>query len=366
MDFQFVLDEETLMKYLVKYVSKPETRSDAMSDALTALGKQSESNDIDTPAGRNLRSAMIKFLGNRDMGVVEMAHTTLGESLCVSDIKVISVGLQAGARLRINMGRAQHSDVDVNATLNSIMGMYAQRDGPLLEMTFNDFARTYTLSRGQLVPLDTNVVIRFYPDIHIGDNTAESYPHNCRLACIRFIPWIGNISTLLVDVPGTVDEIRWVTKWSSFQRATNFNIKDHDKFCIDADRLREIRRGLEQEVDEHGFDVGIDNTQATTDSNHDLERQVGLLHNGHAVHGSDDISTAGLTDTVINNPLVQWDRQYEIYFPPTGDVDMPTAVAAARLAAKQSVESMKLNENALGSWQDAIPLMNSLQNVRSI
>lgn len=199
MDFQFVLDEESLMKYLVKYVSKSEKRSDAMTNAVSALGKSAEDEDLDTPAGRKLRSAMIKFLGERDMGVVEMAHSTLGEALCESDLKVVSVALNPGARLRTN-SNAENAVGSAEATVKPIMMHYAQRSTQL-DMSFNEFARTYSVSRGHLVQHDENIVVRFYPDIHIGSPTAESYARNCELACTRFVPWTTSVNRLLDGMP---------------------------------------------------------------------------------------------------------------------------------------------------------------------
>ena len=88
MDIQIILDKEAAVRYMVKYATKGEKRSDKAAELFARV----MAGDDGDPSFK-WRRLMLKCVGNRDMGAQETAHSLLQLPMCRPSFEFAMIAL---------------------------------------------------------------------------------------------------------------------------------------------------------------------------------------------------------------------------------------------------------------------------------
>ena len=114
-DLQLILDKEAAVRYMVKYASKPEKRSDNAGEIFTSI-MGVEHGDT----AHWWRRLMLKCVGNRDMGAQETAHSILQLPMCRLGFESALLSLDGSRQLQL------HNENQA-AFQKNILDMFANR-----------------------------------------------------------------------------------------------------------------------------------------------------------------------------------------------------------------------------------------------
>ena len=149
-DLQAIVDTDHCIRYMAKYATKGEPRSQSASEILTACVNRLDNTDMASSA---LRRAMIQVTGERDIGSQETAHMLLGKPLYSCTYSFLCVSLDGSRRVRTGHEDENQGDQALDP---SVLDHYAtranwQENNPeILNLNLVQFASAYYVTKGEL------------------------------------------------------------------------------------------------------------------------------------------------------------------------------------------------------------------------
>ena len=159
-DLQAIVDTDQCIRYMAKYATKGEPRSQSASEILAACVNRLDNTDMASSA---LRRAMIQVAGERDMGSQETAHMLLGKPLYSYTYSFLCVSLD-GSR-RVWTGDEDAENQGEQALDPSVLDHYAtranwQENNPeILNLNLVQFASAYYVTKGELQILQERIMV---------------------------------------------------------------------------------------------------------------------------------------------------------------------------------------------------------------
>lgn len=191
-DLQMIVDVEACARYMAKYASKGEPRSQPLS----SIFKSSVDRLIDDSDARTaLRSAMVRSIGEQDFSAQETAHQLLSLPLVSCTFSFVALSLDGGRQLSKNKQSGEQ------ILEPSLLDHYATRSG-LRDVNLIQFVSTYSVYRGEVQKRPSPVIVRTFPQYpsNPGD---ERYGQYCNYQLIKYKPWIGHPSNAWSGTPYT-------------------------------------------------------------------------------------------------------------------------------------------------------------------
>ena len=194
-DLQVIIDTDQCMRYMAKYATKGEPRSQSASEILTACVNRLDNTDMASSA---LRRAMIQVAGERDIGSQETAHMLLGKPLYSCTYSFLCVSLDGSRRVRT--GDEDDENQGDQALDPSVLDHYAtranwQENNPgILNLNLVQFASAYYVTTGELKHRKQEIIIRTFP-IFSPNPSRKNYGNYCKYALVKYKPWSGEVNT---------------------------------------------------------------------------------------------------------------------------------------------------------------------------
>ena len=194
-DLQAFVDTDQCIRYMAKYATKGEPRSQSASEILTACVNRLNNTDI---ASSVLRRAMIQVAGERDIGSQETAHMLLGKPLYSCTYSFLCVSLDGSRRVRT--GDEDDENQGDQALDPSVLDHYATRanwqekNPEIFNLNLLQFASAYFVTKGELKQRKQEVIIRTFP-IFSPNPLGKNYGNYCKYALIKCKPWSRDIKT---------------------------------------------------------------------------------------------------------------------------------------------------------------------------
>ena len=196
-DLQAIVDTDQCIRYMAKYSTKGEPRSQSASEILAACVNTLDNTDMASSA---LQRAMIQVAGERDIGSQETAHMLLGKPLYSCTYSFLCVSLDGSRRVRT--GDEDDENRGDQALDPSVLEHYAtranwQENNPeILNLNLVQFASAYYVTNGELKRRKQEVIIRTFP-IFSPNPSGKNYGNYCKYALIEYKPWSGEVNTAL-------------------------------------------------------------------------------------------------------------------------------------------------------------------------
>ncbi|XP_078352432.1 uncharacterized protein LOC144637171 [Oculina patagonica] len=194
-DLQAIVDTDQCIRYMAKYATKGEPRSQSASDILQVCVNRLRDNDMASSA---IRRAMIQVVGDRDIGSQETAHLLLGKPLYSSTFSFLCVSLDGSRRVRT--GQDENDNQGDEALDPALVDTYASRaqwqgNNPEIQNhNIVQFASTYQVTKGELRRRKQEVVIRTFPNFS-SNPSGKNYGKYCKYQLIKYKPWSGQVSS---------------------------------------------------------------------------------------------------------------------------------------------------------------------------
>ena len=195
-DLQEIVDTDQCIRYMAKYATKGEPRSQSASDILKVCVNRLRDNDRASSA---LRRAMIEVVGDRDIGSQETAHLLLGKPLYSSTFAFLCVSLDGSRRVRT--GQDENDNQGDEALDPSLIDNYASRaqwqgNHPEIQnLNIVQFASTYQVTKGELRRRKQEIVIRTFPNFS-SNPSGKNYGKYCKYQLIKYKPWSGQVTSV--------------------------------------------------------------------------------------------------------------------------------------------------------------------------
>ena len=188
-DLQAIIDTDQCIRYMAKYATKGEPRSQPATEMLnTAISKLRHTD----AASSALRRAMIQVAGERDIGSQETAHMLLGRPLYSCTYSFLCISLDGSQRVR---GRQEEEVNQGDSALDpSVRDHYASRSQwqdrvpGILQLNLLQFASDFYVSKGEPKRRKQEVIIRTFPDFS-SDPLGKNYGNYCKFQLIKYKPW---------------------------------------------------------------------------------------------------------------------------------------------------------------------------------
>ena len=135
MDFHPVLSRHAILKYITKYDSKAEKRSESYHDMLTRISNTSDSND---PSLIAYRRFLVETLVDRDIGALETCHMILMLPLFICSRQVFS--LNVGKKIL----RKVSSNLIAFEVQESFIDVYKKRPSFLVSLCMIETTRSWS------------------------------------------------------------------------------------------------------------------------------------------------------------------------------------------------------------------------------
>ena len=155
MDIQIIIDAEMCARYMAKYASKGEPRSQPVSSIFKSCVDRLKST---SHAHTALRSAMIRSVAERDFSAQETAHQRLSLPLFSCSFNFVALSLNGGSLL----------------TTDNLLQQYTTRTS-LPNINVVDFVSNYSVRNGEIQKRPFPFIVRCFPQY-------SSNPHDERYA----------------------------------------------------------------------------------------------------------------------------------------------------------------------------------------
>jgi len=187
-DFTLVLSTHHVVEYVAKYITKAEPRSSQLSQLLRCTADMQGEESANTV----LRKAMMRMVGNRDMGANEVARINLGLHLHSSTHMHFDVNIYGSRQLCSNLFQL---DDNAPATYFNFVDVYGFRmkiaSGDIRDKIENihlqDFASKYRIEKGKIIERSKVVVPVFAPH-YSHYPKADSFCKHCKMLLIKYVP----------------------------------------------------------------------------------------------------------------------------------------------------------------------------------
>jgi hypothetical protein len=157
-DCQPVVSRHVVLKYIAKYASKEEKRSESYQDMLTRISNSGASED---PVLSAYRRFLVETLVDRDIGAQETCHMLLNLPLVLCSRFFVS----------LNVGRKVFKKVPKNphqfSSPNSFVEMYQQRPDFIDHLCLIETTRSWTFfakrKKEKWKPRNVHAIVRVWP-----------------------------------------------------------------------------------------------------------------------------------------------------------------------------------------------------------
>jgi hypothetical protein len=330
-DSALIHDLTRVLKYIAKYASKPEIKSNPCLQAYEEIFNDTRGEETDVQ--KSLKKVMMHVLGQRDVSLYEACHQLSGLPLHKSNILVVTANLQAGNKIHLN---EETNEIEKGT---SLVDLYKERykysEEDLSTMNFIKFG-TFYKNKLQIVdkglPTQRQILCKqSHPD-HIALRIFQKFSSNpknpqynlfCKFQLLRFKPWVDNFSNALGEniVQDEADDCYRVA-WHEF---LNTEIA---KTLVPnwAEIVRNAHQTLEEfgaETDENDLLIDGEDRQTTTNLQTDWQQAI----------------WDGDTENLIENQL-----QDNLH-----DIQMDVDQGFGRLTDRHYFESHELLRNLLDS-----------------
>eukprot|EP00475_Leptophrys_vorax_P027414 TRINITY_DN390_c0_g1_i3.p1 TRINITY_DN390_c0_g1~~TRINITY_DN390_c0_g1_i3.p1 ORF type:complete len:1263 (+),score=286.93 TRINITY_DN390_c0_g1_i3:1057-4845(+) len=219
-DIEVILNEESCIKYMAKYTTKPEPRSRSVKELFQKIFMADENQTVKSL----IKSLMIRSLGERDIGMQETCHSLLQEKLHHSDFQYKVIWLDS-----VRITESENASDD-------LVNQYAKRQD-MPEVSLDDYVKQ---------KLGDKTIARWLPSLRF-DPEDKNFWQTAKNVLVRFFPWVG--SPLRILGPDSDDSPEtWIKIYHDFM--SDKSLSSIDNFASDPDRLRRIRENLEEEYRE--------------------------------------------------------------------------------------------------------------------
>jgi Helitron helicase-like domain at N-terminus len=204
-DSALIHDLTRVLKYIAKYASKPEVKSNPCAQAYNEIFNDSRSDDFDVK--RNLKKVMMHVLGQRDVSLYEACHQLAGLSLHKSNILIVNSNLQAGNQIAFNEHTGDIEERTNLVDLYKLRNQYSDID--LSSMNFVEFGTKYqnklqvidkglSTEKQRLVKHSRpeHIALRIFQKFSSNPGNAQ-YNLYCKYQLLRYKPWINNFENAL-------------------------------------------------------------------------------------------------------------------------------------------------------------------------
>ncbi|KAK3929019.1 Pantothenate synthetase [Frankliniella fusca] len=186
MDFSPIFSESVVYRYIAKYASKSEIKSNTYNDIMTDIldKKCVESEDCK----KGIRKLLLSTCAERDYSAQEVIHFFNGDFVV------------------INLKNRDWVSISYGFGSNNLIDNYINRPSTLEKLSIFELAKWYHVKDGEFKRRKRSAIVRFFPRLKKSFNEVEYYTYMSQI----FYPWRS-----ISDV-GFVDE----------------NIKSHVDSCI--------------------------------------------------------------------------------------------------------------------------------------
>jgi len=247
-DLQLILDAHAAITYMTKYAAKAEKSGRALQSIIKTVVSKKESTDSTTTA---IRSAMIRSMGNRDIGHGECSRILFSGHHCESSFTFVTVSVDLEVQ-EIVAGQ----DGSLQSKKNLLYFFSNRKHLALLQKyerlhldqpNFIEFCRQFQLAKGELKQQahpEKIVVIAFPSPRNVQPNN-PMYVNFCRANFVKYAPWT------VEDVTSILDDCKVIHMWEHFEETCSDDLREYFKLDIElSKRLRNADEVLELEQEE--------------------------------------------------------------------------------------------------------------------
>lgn len=241
-DIQLILDPYAAINYMAKYASKSERSGNSLQSIIRTIIQKADDNDNTASA---IRSAIIKSIGNRDIGQGETSRFLLSGHHCETTLKFVTASLELDVHRLI-----RNKDGSVSQEV-SLLKMFGDRhrlieekvypaDWDLDQPNFIEFCKNFRVQNGVLkkqTDIHRLVVVTF-PNVRKCSAEKPEYVTYCRSSVVKYYPWTTT------SIENILDDEKVVHMWKRFESSCPQNIRAY--FEVD------------QQLDETYLDVAAD------------------------------------------------------------------------------------------------------------
>ena len=210
-DIQIIIDVQACVRYMAKYASKGEPRSQAISEIFkSSVGGIPQGSD-----GKSiLRRAMIRSVGERDFSAQETAHMLLSLPLVSCTYSFFTLSLKQDHQVVQDTGQL----VIKQSLIDHYCIRTAHMDTSLLK-----FAAEFSISKGEIKRRSSPVIVRTFPQ-YSPNPSGDSYDLYCKYQLIKHKPWHTDMSNAWGGGEGS--SAVWISQYQ------NFLLTDAARECI--------------------------------------------------------------------------------------------------------------------------------------
>ena len=194
-DLQAIVDTDQCIRYMAKYATKGEPRSQQATEILQSAISKLRHTDSASSA---LRRAMIQVAGERDIGSQETAHMLLGKPLYSCTYSFLCISLDGSQRVRGGQGEeVTHGD---SALDPSLCDHYASRvqwreQVPgIMRLNLLQFASDFYITKGDIRKRKQEVIIRSFP-VFSPNPSGKNYGKYCKFQLVKYKPWHQSVDS---------------------------------------------------------------------------------------------------------------------------------------------------------------------------
>ncbi len=227
---------------MAKYASKSERSGNCLQSIIRTIIQKANDNDNTASA---IRSAIIKSIGNRDIGQGETSRFLLSGHHCETTLKFVTASLELDVHRLI-----RNKDGSVSQEV-SLLKMFGDRhrlieekvypaDWDLDQPNFIEFCKNFRVLNGVLkkqTDIHRLVVVTF-PNVRKCSAEKPEYVTYCRSSVVKYYPWTTT------SIENILDDEKVVHIWKRFESSCPQNIRAY--FEVD------------QQLDETYLDVAAD------------------------------------------------------------------------------------------------------------
>ena len=200
-DIQIIIDAEMCARYMAKYASKGEPRSQPVSSVFKSCVDRLNST---SHAHTALRSAMI-----RDFSAQETAHQLFSLPLFSCSFNFVALSLNGGSLLTTD----NHSG-EQKIEKSLVQHLYATRTN-LPNINLVNFVSNYSVHNGQLHKRPSPFIVRCFPQFSSNPHD-ERYGQYCKYQLIKYKPWNNTVSNVWEGLPDA--DTTYIEVYESFLR----------------------------------------------------------------------------------------------------------------------------------------------------
>jgi ATP-dependent DNA helicase PIF1 len=206
-DCQPVVSRHVVLKYIAKYASKAEKRSESYQDMLTRISNSGASEDSALSAYRRF---LAETLVDRDIGAQETCHMLLKLPLVICSRKFVS----------LNVGRKVFKKIPNNphqfSSPNTFVETYQQRPTFIEHLCLIETTRSWTFDpsrkKEQWKPRSVHAIVRVWPRFYsIPDEASEDFQTFCWSELLLYKPF----RNIPLDIGLSNDTV--IENWRNFR-----------------------------------------------------------------------------------------------------------------------------------------------------